>query len=349
MRFDKYEIAQAITRARRAVTRLLLYPRLRHCMKMPGQSYKGPFLPLTGEEEDWGGRIKAHVSRLADDIGERSFSTPRSLAAAEAYVEGELAALGYRVSRQPIEFRGCPMNNLVVELPGRECPDQIVVVGAHLDTVENSPGADDNAAAVGVLIELARALRDAGPARTLRFCVFANEEHPGGTGQAMGSYACARRCRELEEDVVAMLSLEMLGVYSQAEGSQMYPPPLDLFYPTVGNFVAFVSSLGSLALVRRSVELFRSGTLFPSEGIALPERFEDIGRSDHWSFWQFGYEALMVTDTSNYRYRHYHTPRDTPDKLDFERLSRVAVGLAHVVKGLCERSELDGIQDEEPK
>jgi hypothetical protein len=316
--------------------RWILSPFLRPFLAMPGKSHQGALPPLTEAERQILANAEAHVRSLSEGIGERSVRS--GLEQAADYVLAELYALGYTPGVHEFTVDGHRYRNIDIEIRGAAHPDQIVVVGAHYDTVFGSPGADDNATGVAALFELARLLKDSKPDRTLRMVFFANEEHPlhQSAWESMGSFFYARACRERGENVVAMLVLEMLGVYSDAEGSQSYPYPFSLFYPSRGNFVAFVGNYRSRSLVRRCLGSFRSHTAFPSEGGAPPELFRDIGRSDHWSFWQFGYPGVMVTDTSNFRYRHYHTSQDTPDKLDFERLARVTAGLARTVSELAD-------------
>ena len=207
-----------------------------------------------------------------------------------------------------------------------------IVVGAHYDTVPGSPGADDNASGVAVLIELSRLFPGAG----IRCVAFANEEVPYFLGPEMGSFAYARRSRERRETLRAMFSLEMLGCYREAPGSQHYPFPLGLFYPDRGDFIAFVGDLGARRLVRRSLELFRKNSRFPAEGLAAPSIVPGVSWSDHWSFRRHGYPALMVTDTAFYRYPHYHLPSDTPEKLDYERMARLTMGLAGMLQELAQ-------------
>lgn len=155
----------------------------------------------------------------------------------------------------------------------------------------------------------------------------------------MGSVVYAKRCRERNENVVGMLSLETIGCYSDAKGSQKYPAPFNLFFPSRGNFIGFVGNRGSKRFVRDVVKSFRRHTKFPSEGVAAPERITGIGWSDHWAFWQQGYPGLMVTDTAPFRYVHYHEPTDTPDKIDYDRTARVVAGMARVVTELADREE----------
>jgi Zn-dependent M28 family amino/carboxypeptidase len=167
---------------------------------------------------------------------------------------------------------------------------------------------------------------------------FANEEPPYSFGPEMGSWAWAKRARERGEAIRAMFSLEMLGYYRDAPGSQRYPAPLGLFYPDRAHFVAFVGDLGARGLVRRSIEAFRKNAQFPSEGVAAPAFIPGVTWSDHWSFGRHGYPAIMVTDTAFYRYPHYHLPSDTPDKLDYERMARVTIGLAAMLNELANQT-----------
>jgi hypothetical protein len=151
----------------------------------------------------------------------------------------------------------------------------------------------------------------------------------------MGSLVYARKCRERGDDVVAMLSLETIGYYSDEPRSQRYPPLVRGRYPSEGNFIAFVGHYQSRELVRRCVQLFREHAEFPSEGAALTSLVPRVGASDHWSFWKMGWPSLMVTDTAPYRYPHYHKESDTPDKLDYEQMARVVDGLERVVRELA--------------
>ena len=151
----------------------------------------------------------------------------------------------------------------------------------------------------------------------------------------MGSLVSARRARARRDDVVAMVSLETIGYYDLRAGSQRYPPPLNLFYPDRGDFIAFVGRTEDRALVRRALGAFRASARFPSEGTALPEGTPGVGWSDHWSYWRNGYAAIMVTDSAPYRDPNYHTMHDTPDKLDFDRMTRVVAGLIPVVRDLA--------------
>jgi Zn-dependent M28 family amino/carboxypeptidase len=260
---------------------------------------------------------------------------PAALEAAARYVEEALASLGYAAEAQAFEAHRGLVRNIEAVLGGRSLAGEIVVVGAHYDSVIGSPGANDNATGTAAVLELARLLRGRAPARTVRFALFVNEEPPFYLTEDMGSRRYAARARERGEKIVAALSLETIGYYTDAEGSQRYPQPFSLFYPSRGNFVGFVGNLRSRALVRRCVASFRKGAAFPSEGLAAPGWIAGIGWSDHSSFWEHGYPGVMVTDTALFRYEPYHTAADTPDKVCFDRAARVVAGLARVVVDLA--------------
>ncbi|MDY7110207.1 MAG: M20/M25/M40 family metallo-hydrolase [Planctomycetota bacterium] len=303
---------------------------------MPGESYRGALPPMTDAQRALREELKAHVTMLAGEIGPRNVSHPSRLHAARTYLETILLTMGYEVEQQVYDAHGVECANLIVERVGAAHADEIIIVGAHYDSCWVSPGADDNASAVAGVLALARRFADANPQRTVRFACFVNEEPPFFQGEGMGSLTYARRCRQRGENIAAMVCLEMIGCYHDEPGSQEYPlPGLGLFYPRRGDFIGFVGNLRSRGLVREVVGSFRRHARFPSEGAALPGWVPGISLSDHWSFWQNGYKAVMVTDTAMYRYQHYHATTDTPEKLDYERMARVVDGLAGVVRELA--------------
>jgi Zn-dependent M28 family amino/carboxypeptidase len=304
---------------------------------MPGRSWTGSLPPLTDQEQFLQVSLKRHVTALAGGIGERNVWRPESMAAAAGYIRESLEDAGYAVTVQPFNSRGITVNNIEAVLPGDGAADEIIVVGAHYDSVAGSPGANDNASGVAALLELARMLAGTTLPRTVRFVAFANEEAPFFYGNEMGSNLYAARAQAEGEGIEAMLSLETIGYFDDQPGSQRYPFPFSYFYPDTGNFIGFVGNLSSRSLVRRAVAAFRRSTPFPSEGVAAPSGIEGIHWSDHWSFWQAGYPAIMVTDTAPFRYPHYHEATDTPEQLDYAALARVTGGLAEVVRVLASR------------
>jgi hypothetical protein len=289
-------------------------------IRMPGNSHAGALPPLTGEARALSLRLRLHVAALAAKERNVDLETPAR------YIEQAFHSQGMEFSVQEFMSGGRKVRNI-------EAGKGDIVVGAHYDTVPGSPGADDNASGIAVLLELA-AMK-----LPLRFVAFANEEPPYSFGPEMGSWAWAKRARERGNAIRAMYSLEMLGYYRDAPGSQHYPAPLGLFYPDRADFVAFVGDLGARGLVRRSIDAFRKTARFPSEGVAAPAFIPGVTWSDHWSFRRHGYPAMMITDTAFYRYPHYHLPSDTPDKLDYERMARVTLGLAAMLRQISQRHE----------
>jgi hypothetical protein len=148
-------------------------------------------------------------------------------------------------------------------------------------------------------------------------------------------------CAERKENVIAMLSLETMGYYSDEPGSQSFPHDVfGLVYPKQGDFIAFVSNMKSRRLLNRFTKLFRSASPYPSEKVAVPESIRGIAYSDHAAFWRYNYPALMITDTAFYRYPHYHTKQDTPEKVDYDSLARVVCGIAEVVKQISKSEKV---------
>lgn len=281
-------------------------------------------------------RLRRHVEWLAGGIGERNVWRPKALAAAAAYIRGELEALGFEVAAQRYRAAGVGCENLEVALPGVRARGEIVLVGAHYDTVQGSPGADDNASGVAALIELARALRLRRLARTVKLVAFVNEEPPFFYWGEMGSKVYARAARGRGDEIRVMLSLEMLGCYDDAPGSQRYPPLLKWFYPERGNFIAFVSNLASRRTLREVVAAFRAHSDFPAERLAAPALVPGVSWSDQLSFWRAGYSAVMVTDTAFYRNPHYHLASDTPERLRYAEMARVVEGLVATIAALAD-------------
>jgi peptidase M28-like protein len=304
-------------------------------VSMPGESWRGALPPLTAKEERIAGALEGHVVRLAGTIGERRVLRAATLEEAAAWIEEQLRGLGYVVESEEFQADGKRCRNLRAEIPGGARQAEVVVVGAHYDSVIGSPGANDNGTGVAALLELARLLKASAPARTVRLAAFANEEPPYFQTEEMGSLVHARAARARGDSIVAMISLETLGYYSDRPGSQSYPWPFNWCYPSTGDFIGFVGNWSSRKLVRRAIDAFRRHARFPSQGGAPPGFIPGVGWSDHWSFWQAGYPGIMVTDTAIFRYPHYHTAQDTPEKIDYRRMARVVAGLEKVVLDLA--------------
>ena len=297
--------------------------------------------------------LSRHVHTLAGEIGERNLAAYAGLNRAADYALAQMSGNGLQTRTQEYRVRpgllrrkwaatgygGQTYRNLVGEIRGTSRPDEIVVVGAHYDSVaiKGCHGANDNASGVAATLELARAFAGRPQARTLRFVAFANEEPPFFWSAGMGSYVYAKECRAKNEKIVAMLTPETIGYYSDLPGSQHYPLPFfSWFHPRTGNFVAWVANdAGSKALHRRCLKVFQEHSTFPADGAVVPRWIPHAASSDHWAFAKVGYPALMITDTAMYRYRYYHTIHDDPDQLDYAKMAQVVTGLRAVVADLA--------------
>jgi hypothetical protein len=302
---------------------------------MPSKSFNSPLPPYTHEEAELSSALQLIVKKLAEEIGERNYLNIDKLNTAADFIEQSFSLTGLSVQRQTYSIAGKVYYNIEAEKKGVRRAGKVVVVGAHYDSVTGSPGANDNGSGIAALLALARAFSVRDMSQTIRFVAFANEEPPFFWTKQMGSYVYAKRCKEREEDIVAMMSLETIGCYFDKKGSQRYLFPLGFFYPSRGNFIAFVSNLSSRKLLKDAVASFRRHSRFPSEGGAFPWFVPGIFWSDHWPFWKMGYSAIMVTDTALFRYPYYHTSLDTPDKINFEMMSRVVAGLEKVIGDLA--------------
>ncbi len=305
-------------------------------VNMPGESYQGNLPTLDAELRSSRDRLSDHVYALSEEIGERHYQQRGSLDMAAEYIETSFREIGYN----PVtEVYGDKLyRNIVVNLYGKQHREEVIVIGAHYDTVWLSPGADDNASGVAALLEIARGLYGSRPGKTVRFVAFVNEEWPFFGRDEMGSRVHAGHSFDRNEIISGMISLEMLGYYSTAAKSQVYPRPLKYFYPEQANFIAFVSNLSSRDFLHETILEFRRSAQFPSEGLVAPQFLvPDIRRSDNSSFWSFGYPAIMITDTSNFRNRRYHTNGDLHRTLDYESMARVVAGLQATITVLANK------------
>ena len=303
---------------------------------MPEQSYKGQLPPLQEKEIALQNSLQQDIQRIAVEIGARNASQYERLNATRTFLETALTQAGYKVKQQEYKIENKSYYNLEVERLGTEKPNEVVIIGGHYDSAFTSPGADDNGTGAAATLELARIFAKKSTKRTVRFVEFTNEEPPFFWTEDMGSLVYAKQIDQRKEKVVAMLSLETMGYFSDKVGSQKYPFPIGLLYPNQGNFIGFIGNLNSGDLVRRSIASFRRHVQFPSEGASLPGWIPGVGWSDQWAFWQQGYKGIMVTDTAPYRYPYYHTEQDTFDKINFDRVARVVAGLTEVISDLAE-------------
>jgi Zn-dependent M28 family amino/carboxypeptidase len=278
-------------------------------------------------------RLIKHVRYLSETLGDRSVYRPQVLKAAEEYVSQNFGAMGYTPERQSFSYLGQEMANVMA---GRREASGYYILGAHFDTVAGTPGADDNASGVAVLLETARLASSLSPPLPWAFIGFTTEEPPAFATPSMGSRVYARRAKEQGETIYGMLCLEMVGYYRYEPNSQPLPFPLQyLGYPTTGNFIALVADRRSRPLLARLEQAIKSGCHLPVSAIAIP--FEgyilpESRLSDHANFWDQGYQAVMLTDTAFLRNPHYHGPGDVLANLDFDAMVELTLGLYYFIK-----------------
>jgi Zn-dependent M28 family amino/carboxypeptidase len=280
--------------------------------------------------------LKKSVNKLAREIGSRGYLETEALKRAAGFIEEELKSYGYDVLYQPFTVDNTEYKNIYVEIKGSKEPEKVIVVGAHYDTVLGTPGADDNASGVAVLLELARLLTNIRPDNTIQFVAFTIEEPPFYRTKNMGSYKYAGKLKKEGRDVEGMICLESIGYYAESRGSQFFPFSFfKWIYPDRGDFLMFVSNLGSRGFMKRVQNGFKKGSRLPSETITASSFVPGVDFSDHWSFWKHGFDAVMLTDTAFYRNANYHAASDTPETLDYERMAEVVLGLKTAVEELA--------------
>jgi Zn-dependent M28 family amino/carboxypeptidase len=287
-------------------------------------------------------RLHDHVARLT--------RSPRPAESAElesvrGYITDELNSSGWQVARDPFDAKdaqtGQPFHGISLLAVHPDHPlgnGPRFCVGAHMDSCPQTPGADDNASAVAALLEIARVLPQNWPSNavwSLELAAFDLEEN-GMVGGAWHAQSCKKR----NVDLQGMISLEMLGYCSHAENSQQLPPPLVGLYPSVGNFIALIGNQNSHPLLGAFAFGMKHVPDLPVEMLAVPDNGNPLPASrlsDHSGFWDAGYPALMITDTSFLRNPHYHMPTDTIDTLDFDFLQKVTQGCVEALRGILQR------------
>lgn len=276
------------------------------------------------------------VKYLSEVIGPRDFTATDKLDKSADYIESKMRSYGCNVKKQPFSFSGNTYHNVICEIKGTEKGNKsILVIGAHYDTITGTPGADDNASAVAGMLELARLVSERPIKHTIRFVAFCLEEPPAFRTKNMGSYVYAESLKKEGADVYGMISLEMIGYFSDEKGSQYYPISiLKWFYPDKGNFIAFVGDFSSRQFTWKMEENFKKFSSLPVESISTFKSIPGIDFSDHRNFWEFGYPAFMITDTSFYRNPNYHMATDTPETLDYDKMAEIVSGFYKALNAL---------------
>lgn len=275
--------------------------------------------------------LERHVRMLAVTLAPRSYQHTDNLEAAGNYVLEEFKRYGLATDVQTFEVDGHSYRNVIARLGPAAGP--LIVIGAHYDGCADTPGADDNASGVAGLLELARALAANPPRQSVELVAYSLEEPPFFRSQYMGSFQHAQSLAQRHREVKLMLSLEMIGYFRDAPGSQRYPiGALKLLYPDEGNFVALVGAYRDFGDMRRVKGLFKGASTLPATSINAPALVQGVDFSDHASYWRFEMPAFMVTDTAFLRNANYHRAGDTPDTLDYARMAQVVRGVYAVAQ-----------------
>jgi Zn-dependent M28 family amino/carboxypeptidase len=292
--------------------------------------------PVQGEiltTEEIRAELAKHLQYLSVTLGERSIYRPAHLKAAEDYVFQQFEAMGYQPRRQHLICMGEQVANVIAGDPN---PRGYYILGAHFDTVPGSPGADDNASGVAVLLTAARLAKELNPPRPWAFIGFTTEEPPVFGTLYMGSNFYARRAKKDGHKILGMLCLESVGYYLQEPDSQRLPLPLKyLGYPTTGNFIGIISDRRSKPLMHNLAKAVKSDCRLPVSTLAVPlggHLLPEVRLSDHANFWDQGYPAVMLTDTAFMRNPHYHTERDRLETLDLDAMVELTLGLVNFIR-----------------
>ena len=285
----------------------------------------------TSKKQVFPDKLRQHVEMLSDTLYPRDWRHTANLDKCAEYIAGHFGDAGADVEFQPFTVDGNEYRNVI----GRFGTGQSrkLIIGAHYDAYAGSPGADDNASGVAVLIELARLLGQHPPDIEVELVGFVLEEPPFFRTPQMGSAVHARSIAHERARIIGMLSLEMVGYFSDKRWSQQYPLPfLYLFYPSRANFIGVVGRWDQGRWVRKIKAGMQGATSLPVRSIRAPSFIPGVDFSDHMNYWPHGIDALMITDTAFYRNPHYHTIHDTPDTLDYARMADVVVALFETVK-----------------
>ena len=277
--------------------------------------------------------LKKYVKYLSNDLYPRNLSNRKNYRLASAFIEKKFRENGCKIQIQEYLVGKDVHRNVICIEEGSS--NKVIVVGAHYDSFYQTPGADDNASGVAGIIELSRLLRNSNLGKSVYLVAYDTEEPPYFNTTAMGSYKHAQLMSEKGEDVVLMISLEMIGYFTEEGGIQKYPHFLmKLIYPSKGDFIAIVDQFASnygYKLKKLMLESMHDKVM----SLNLPTKFPGVSYSDHMNYWKFGYSAVMVTDTAFYRNEYYHDTRDTFERLDYKRMARVVNGVYLAIIDIC--------------
>lgn len=281
--------------------------------------------------------LERDVRILSEDIGPRGTFAAKRYRLAEEFILAAVRRAGFEPQRQSWTTHGVECANIEVTIPGGARATEVLIVGAHYDSIEGCPAANDNGSGVAGLLAVLRRLAGQKLDRTVRVVFFANEEPPYFHLGEMVSQLYARRCRQVNDDVRGMFCLETIGCYSRSPGTQRWPgKALSTLLPDTGDFVAFVGPTAARHFMRKCVRAFSAERAFSLLAAAVPPWLvREVEWSDHRGFLEVGFPGFMITDTALLRYDHYHRATDTAEKLDYLSMARVVQGVAGMIRRIA--------------
>jgi len=272
--------------------------------------------------------LRSHVERLSNTEHARSYQNLEALNTAAAYIKAEFESHTEYVQEQKYRVYNQEYKNIICSFGPTD--GERIIIGAHYDVCQDQPGADDNASGVAGILEIARLLKANAPnlKHRIDLVAYTLEEPPYFRSEFMGSAVHAKSLKDNGVKVRAMVCLEMIGYFSDEPKSQEYPVGLlKLFYPTTGNFITIVGQLGKGGLTRSMKKGMSAGSSIDVRSISAPRFIPGIDYSDHLNYWNYNYNAVMITNTSWYRNANYHMATDTPETLDYRRMAEVVKGV----------------------
>ena len=285
--------------------------------------------------------LKEHVYTIVEKFNDRIYSNMEMLNGTAEYIHNAFSKYSDDVHYQTYELKEFvddevfEYKNVIANFKGTsECSEGLTIVGGHYDTFGGHAGANDNTSAVAGVLELARVLKANPPKCDVQIVAYTLEEPPAFGTDKMGSFIHAQRLKEKGVKVKIAIVLDMIGFYSDEKNSQAYPAPLmDLYYPQEANFISVVSNFANILEVREAKNVLKETSNLPVYSINAPAMIPGIDFSDHQNYWKFDFPSVMITDTAFYRSNNYHTPNDTPDTLDYEKMAKVLEGVYGMIKG----------------
>ncbi|MDX1680954.1 MAG: M28 family peptidase [Akkermansiaceae bacterium] len=287
-------------------------------------------------------KLREEVRALTEDFGGRFFDKPENMAKCRAYIRKKFAAAGAEVEEQAYPIPLWPGKEYNVRGFYGDRSKPRIVIGAHYDSCMAhddgiNPGADDNASGVAGLFGLARLLQKERPDKVcIELVAYSTEEPPFFGGEDMGSYRHAELLSKEGVEVKGVLVLEMIGYFTDEPKSQKYPSKLlKAMYPSEGNFIAVVGGFGDRKLISTCKAAMKGAAPLKVVSTCIPRSVDGVHLSDHRNYWEFDYDAVMITDTSFYRNPNYHMTTDTWDTLDYKRMAQVVTQTHQAVLALA--------------